>query len=287
MTSLRNAALEYADRGWHVFPLMPRTKRPLPRTNGYLEATDDLAQTFLTWKRYPEANIGLACHQSDLVVLDVDPRHGGDDTLAEREKQWGALPATIEAETGGGGWHYFFPHCGGTLRGKLGAGLDVKDHGYVVAPPSLHPSGRPYVWGVDGHPDDVPLALLPDEWVDQLRIVVSSNKPPGVAASAGGASPDPLRRIPAADYVRKLTGREPDRHGYFQCPFHGGGNERTPSLKVKDVVWSCFACEPLLGKRCQGGNCYDLAALLWGFAAPPRGADYLEVKARLRGLFGV
>jgi hypothetical protein len=281
MASLRDAACAYADRGWHVLPLRPGHKQPITK-HGKDDATDDLVTVFQWWQHWPDANIGIVANPSGLVILDVDPRHGGDDTLAELERDWGVLPPTIEAQTGGGGWHHLFIHPGGALRGKLGAGIDVQDFRYIVAPPSLHPSGRHYTWSVDGDPSETELARLPDEWVDQMRIVTSRVK---VAATAGGASPDPLRRIPATDYVRKLTGREPDRHGYFQCPLHGGGNERTPSLKTKDMMWSCFACEPLLGKRCQGGNCYDLAALLWGFAAPPRGGDYLEVKARLKALF--
>lgn len=96
-----------------------------------------------------------------------------------------------------------------------------------------------------------------------------------------------MRRIAAVDYMRKLTGREPDRHGYVQCPWHSGGQESTPSLRVDGTLWACFACEPLLGKRCQGGNIYDAASLLWGFAAPPKGADYLEVKAKLKRVFAV
>lgn len=283
MRSLRNAACEYADRGWSLIPLRPGHKQPVTR-NGIYDATDDLVVVFKWWTAMPEANVGVVCNPSGLVVLDVDPRHGGDDTMAEREKQWGRLPGTIEAETGGGGWHSYFRHPTGALRGKLGDGLDVKDHGYVVAPPSLHSSGRHYIWSVDGHPDDTLLALLPDEWVDQMRIVTSRAK---AAASPEGASPDPLRRIPAADYVRRLTGRDANRHGYYQCPLHNGGQERTPSLSVDGHLWACHACEPLLGKRCLGGNVYDLAALLWGFAAPPKGADYLEVKTRLKRLFAL
>jgi hypothetical protein len=219
-----------------------------------------------------------------LIVVDVDPRHGGDETLAELERDLGPLPATVEAETGGGGWHYFLKHPGCALRGKFGPGLDLKDHGYVLIEPSLHPSGRTYAWSVDGHPDEVEVAELPEAWLEKVSIVTSRRE---FAASAGGQSPDPLRRISALEYVRRLTGREPDRRGAFQCPLHAEGQERTPSLTVNGHLWACHACEPLLGKRCQGGNLYDLAALLWGFAAPPRGADYLEVKSRLRKVFGV
>ena len=52
----------------------------------------------------------------------------------------------------------------------MGPGLDVKaDGGYVVAPPSIHPSGDLYTWEVEHHPDDVPLAECPAWLVNLLR----------------------------------------------------------------------------------------------------------------------
>ncbi len=56
----------------------------------------------------PNANLGIACSRT-CVVLDVDPRHGGDVTLDQLQRRHGALPITWTAKTGGGGWHYFFP----------------------------------------------------------------------------------------------------------------------------------------------------------------------------------
>ena len=59
--------------------------------------------------------------------------------------------------TGGGGEHYYYrAPKGAAIRnnvGKLGEGLDLRGvGGYVIAPPSLHISGHPYVWSVDGTP---------------------------------------------------------------------------------------------------------------------------------------
>lgn len=103
------------------------------------------------WHRWPLANIGLATGEaSGIVVLDVDPRHGGEVSLEELERRFGELPASVEAETGGGGRHLLFKHPGRTVTnsaGSLGPGLDVRgDGGYIVAPPSLHASGRRYAW---------------------------------------------------------------------------------------------------------------------------------------------
>ena len=92
------------------------------------------------WGRWPEANIGLVTGEaSRLVVLDVDPRHGGHVGLEELERQFGPLPATVEAQTGSGGRHLLFKHPGQRVSnsaGILGPGLDVRgDGGYIVVPP--------------------------------------------------------------------------------------------------------------------------------------------------------
>src|SRR5262249_6866135 len=113
------------------------------------------------WQRHPNANVGIATGAaSGLVVLDVDPDHGGGES-AELYMPGEALPSTLIARTGGGGLHMYFKHPGGRIRNsasELGPGLDVRgDGGYVVAPPSVHFSGKPYGWVDLG----APLADLP------------------------------------------------------------------------------------------------------------------------------
>ncbi len=109
---------------------------------------------------------------SGLLVLDIDGEAGAD-ALHDLEREHGELPATVEALTGGGGRHVYFRHPGepiGNTAGKLGAGIDTRgDGGYVVGPPSPHPSGRRYQWSVDGHPDDVEIAPAPDWLLEALR----------------------------------------------------------------------------------------------------------------------
>jgi hypothetical protein len=157
------AAVDYTTRGWRVFPL--NGKVPLGGSNGCLGATSDPAAVAL----WPSgSNVGIATGRG-LVVLDVDCHHGGGDSLADLERRHGRLPATVSAETGGGGEHHYFSSRARIKNsaGKLGPGLDVRgEGGYVVAPPSVHPdTGCAYVW--DNHPDDVKLAPLPG-WLAQL-----------------------------------------------------------------------------------------------------------------------
>lgn len=144
---LESAALSYARAGIPVFPLRPRTKVPATPT-GFKEATSDPDRIRAWWKADPGYNIG-ACPPPGIVVLDVDPRHGGDVELRKLIDRRGPLPATWVARTGGGGWHYWFRH---SLDGKLGnqlcPGVDLKIGvaGYVVMPPSIHPTGERYEW---------------------------------------------------------------------------------------------------------------------------------------------
>jgi hypothetical protein len=162
------AARRYLARGWSILPLRASDKRPLIVWER-LQGTHPFAEQVSAWfRRWPNANIGIVTGElSNLVVLDIDTKHGGDGSLARLERQFGPLPETVEAITGGAGRHFYFAHPGGLVRNRTGLaqGIDLRgDGGYVVAPPSIHPSGHPYVWA-DGHsPEDVALAALP-RWI--------------------------------------------------------------------------------------------------------------------------
>ncbi len=143
------AALSYLRRGWSVIPV-GRGKRPLIPWQEFQHRKATEAEIRGWFEKYPQAGVGVVCGQiSDLIVLDVDPRHGGDDTLLVwAEKGWLLLEG-LQVKTGGGGVHFYLRHPGGhipTIPG-LAPGIDLKAEGsYVVAPPSLHPSGRNYQW---------------------------------------------------------------------------------------------------------------------------------------------
>ncbi len=161
-----NAALAYAARGWAVFPC----HNPIaggcscwredcgspakhPRVAGGLKvATNDRWQIQAWWRRWPNANVAVRTGAiSGLVVVDVDPPHGGDESMAKLLAEHGPIPSGRVVRTGSGGAHYYFAHPGGTIQNdagrKLGPGLDIRgDGGYVIAPPSQHISGARYQW---------------------------------------------------------------------------------------------------------------------------------------------
>jgi hypothetical protein len=143
------AALNCAEACGRVFPVVRRAKVPLV-TNWRNLATKDEATIRKWWAQWPEANIGLTCGSgSNLFVLDVDPRHGGEATFQELKDRYGELPATAIVHTGGGGTHRYFTyprgHHIGSSAGKLGPGVDIRgEGGFVVAPSSVHASGDCY-----------------------------------------------------------------------------------------------------------------------------------------------
>jgi hypothetical protein len=164
-TSMESAAVAYASRGWSVIPIEGCGKRPMVEWDEFqrrIAAATEIGDWFWRW---PHANVAIVTGAiSHLVVLDIDAQHGGEDSLADLEEIHGCLPSTIEAATGSGGRHLYFVHPGGLVRNRVALlpGIDVRgDGGYVVAPPSVHPNGKPYAWAPARGPDDVALAGLP------------------------------------------------------------------------------------------------------------------------------
>jgi hypothetical protein len=159
------AALDYLRRGWSVLPIEPHGKRPLVPWRPFQSGAASVDAVRQWFERWPDANIGLVTGGlSGLVVLDVDTGHGGADSLAALEQEHGALPVTLEALTGGGGRHLYFRHPASPVMNRVGlrAGIDLRgDGGCVVAPPSVHSSGRRYAWVTGRSLDEVPLAPLP------------------------------------------------------------------------------------------------------------------------------
>jgi hypothetical protein len=182
-THFRVAALALAAKGFRVFPCKPGTKKPLGG-HGHHDATTSTKTIQKWWTQTPKANVAIACGASGFAVIDVDPRNGGTQTLIELETKRGALPRTVEAKTGGkdGGRHLYYRAPPGRLVGKLGNGVDLKNDGYTIAPPSVHPDGGIYRWEVS--PFDAEVAELPAAWI-ALMTKDGPKKPPNAYAPKG------------------------------------------------------------------------------------------------------
>jgi hypothetical protein len=149
MTAMLDAALKLAAAGWRVFPCDWRpgqhSKAPMI-SNGFHGATCDPDVIQNWWRRSPRAMIGATVRPT-WVVLDIDPRHGGNRDALE------PLPPTLTAWSGrgDGGHHLYFQRPLGPLTStrlvKLGVDLRIGGKSYCIVPPSVHPdSGKPYWW---------------------------------------------------------------------------------------------------------------------------------------------
>ena len=160
-------ALAYAKLGWHVLPVWSvdehgqcRCGRPNsekghkpgkhPQTtlvpHGHQDATVDEQIIRDWWAVDPDAGIGISLADSGLLALDIDPQNGGKESLEALEASHGVMHSDCVAITQGGGEHrIFYAEPEMTYPGTLGAGLDLKHHGYICVAPTLGPSGA-YRW---------------------------------------------------------------------------------------------------------------------------------------------
>ena len=216
--------------------------------NGVLDASTETWQIKLWWQRAPQANLGVEC--TGLIVVDVDPDDGGDESLRKLEAEYGELPLTWRSLTGGGGEHIFFRCPDGVEVSNvvakqmdeppLGPGIDIRTKGgYVIAPPSQHISGRAYAWSVDHHPKDVPLAAAPDWLVERLTTRGTATGPDGT----------PVEPIPS-DVWSRLT-RQPIIEYHNMAAAKIAGHFFRHSCDYELVLgmlhaWNTACCKPPL-----------------------------------------
>jgi hypothetical protein len=215
------AATALAERGWHVFPCQPGSKRPALRQDWEHRATTDTARVARCWETGPW-NIGVACGPSGLIVIDLDtPKPGqpkppewahdtgvGDGTdvlaaLCEQARQpWPSETFTVT--TPSGGTHlYFTAPPGMHLRntaGRLGWLIDTRAAGgYVLGPGSIV-NGKPYTAINPGPP-----APLPAWLADQLAAEAAPLEVTGAVLG------DSMRDTQATGYALAALRGEVDR----------------------------------------------------------------------------
>lgn len=169
--------LDYASRGWPVVPIFEIVKNGTvcscgrkpgadcspgkhPRTaHGLSDASTDPDMIKAWMKQWPKSNWAILTGAgSGIVVIDVDPKHGGLDSikaLTDSDVPNDAWGTDVIQKTGSGGYHLLFKHPGKPIRNKVGLrpGLDVRgDGGYIIVAPSGHISGGVYGWlNSNGH----------------------------------------------------------------------------------------------------------------------------------------
>jgi P4 family phage/plasmid primase-like protien len=146
------AAVACIRLGWQVLPWRMMEGRKVPQIKAWQsgQAFSDEDDVRAWWGTNFSHSPGIVCgKQSGVWVLDVDPRNGGDKSIANLIASYGELPSdTFMVTTPGGGWHYYFAWSEQVdeLRKHVlsgHAGLDViADGGWVAAPGSWSDAGR-------------------------------------------------------------------------------------------------------------------------------------------------
>ncbi len=223
------AALAYADKyGWKVFPL--NGKQPWKGTHGYKDATTDPRRIRAWWKRWPSANVGIACDSTlGPIVVDIDGPTGTKFLKTLK------LPRTRTATTGTVSKRhlYFTPTAGGCVIKRVirpfgkDVALDILgDGGYVVAPPSVHPDGPVYAW-VDPAAKILPL-------------------PPDVAAMLGGGVPEGMRNSELASHLGRVRAQGADEAQLLDAArsFNAKCDPPLSEAELRQTVKSILRYEP-------------------------------------------
>ena len=160
-------ALYYLRRGWSVVPVRRGEKIPAIPWHQFQHRRATEAE-IQDWFADPTMGVGIVTGAiSNLTVADFD----GDIGAATEQDILPRLGAGPVALTGGGGCHRFFSHPGKKVPTRKGIlpGMDLRgDGGFIVAPPSVHASGRQYSWDVDAHVDDLGLPSLTESMVELI-----------------------------------------------------------------------------------------------------------------------
>lgn len=198
---------DFAHLGWHIFPAPVGTKKSHIKADGGPRwgATNDPETVARNWQQFPDANIGIACGESGLFVIDIDTPEGhGRDGF-----QWlnsVSLPHTVTAVSPSGSMHFYFRQPSGdpirNSESRLAPGVDVRgEGGMVIAPPSRKPDGRAYAWADGCDPWSVPVAEAPEWLLDLVR------------TEKRVAMPRPMNTASLAEVRELLTYIHPDQDG--------------------------------------------------------------------------
>lgn len=173
----------------------------------------------------------------------------------------------------------WFERANRRLAHHLGSDIKVTDAARILRPPgSLNHKHEPPVMVTVEHVEresrTIPVVRLVGHLPDPPT---RHREPRPPRINPIDREVDPLLSVSADHYYTALTGRELSR-GNVQCPFHGDGQERNPSMRLYDDTWYCFGC-------CRGGSIYEFGAALWDMGT--RGADFRALRERLTQELGL
>lgn len=219
--------------------------------SGVHSASTDREALHAVIEMHPEMNLAIAVPDG-MIVIDVDPRNGGDYQLQDIEAKHGKFADTWDQITGGGGRHlcYQVPQ-GMKFSGKLAPGIDIKQGGgYIMVEPSLHESGQEYGWEASSSPlDGISIEMAP-------RWLISMAERPTITSVNKAMATFSVDEVTMADLRSALLHIDPDdrdtwiRVGHALKTIGDAGldiwdqwSQRSPKYKASEIVyrWSGFA----------------------------------------------
>ncbi|MGD0574694.1 MAG: VapE domain-containing protein [Anaerolineales bacterium] len=246
----------YASHGFPIFPCGVGAKTPATG-HGFQDATTDLAQVSQWHAEMPDANWGLACGEAAgrLLVVDIDPRHHGDESWELLRQEHPQPLETVTARTPSGGCHLWFRYPAGvqinSRAGALAPGVDHRcNGGYIVVPPS-HINGSAYRF--EFPPTETPIADAPEWLLAKLTTLVKIPEPTPIVDDPG------IRNARAVEAIGKL---KPERADEYQSWLEVGmalqelgplglilwdnWSQRSPKYRRGDCAakWESFKREP-------------------------------------------
>lgn len=262
-STVAEAAEAYTALGWRIVPVIPNTKRPALTDWTTRNVTDPDGVT--QWFR-PDTRFGVGIVTGNgLTVIDVDGP-AGTTSLHHLETRHGQLPETVTVTTPGGGLHLYFKtpanHDAATNRSTLGAGIDIRGAGgFVVAPPTIHPNGRPYQYFNGLDPWTIEPAELDPTW---LNLTARPQPVPPPAPDTVTDSPHGPQTSPADE---TLTQAVETVYGPFSRTLEHDGWAHIATDPNGDTYW----CRP--GKNPRDGHSAILKAdqvlVVFSTNAPP------------------
>lgn len=249
--TMKQWALDYAQEGLAVFAVLPKMKEPACK-NGCKAATTDPMEIAEFWDLpgKENCNIGIAtgAPSGGIVVIDIDvDEDAGKDgyaNLREWENEHGELPETWTAITGRGGYHLYY-RVKGSARNTVNAALSIDirgDGGYVLAPPSIHPNGTPYVWEND--PEDFELADADENvlaFIEHVRGKRSGKKLKVNPKQSKGGRNNGLFKMGAS---MRSQGNDDHAVACAMRTYNEGLPEPLPEAEVERTIQSVLTYEP-------------------------------------------
>lgn len=271
------AALKYADIGWHVFPLTDNGKVPRKDSKGFHDATTDKQKITRWWTDAPNANIGVrAGDVSGIFCLDIDNK---TDSNGQNKNGFlwlntqDDLPVTVQQKTPSNSSQFIFKMPETHFQSSADAiapGVDIRSFdGYFVVPPSSVSKTDKYLysghyeWLVDQSPFDIKPADAPSWLIDAILSIepktIERMEPDESKSSHVITMQMVMSAYPQLKDLKVTNGVA---HGIH--PIHGSTNGKNFKIDLKNNLWACYRHKSADTGRFVGGDPLRLIALMEG-----------------------